>query len=139
MVPDTLGSQILRPHTDLLWFQALVFAALTFVAIAGVRNHIFGAAFLMGFSAARVVIIAIYVLTDRLYLVLSPQGFTEGKLFGPVNRRWEDVGNFRPGLLRVKFDRSAGTSTYLASNYGLSTKDLAALMQSWRQRRAEAA
>lgn len=97
------------------------------------------------------------LLTNRLFLELSADGFTVGTLFGARHHRWSEVKQFQVQWIRqmklVTYDwaplqngnaasslaRSLSYKGRIGADYGMSVDELAALMEQWRRRYSQAA
>ena len=106
---------------------------------------------------AGAVLSVLMLTTDRMYLFLTPSGFTARNLFNQKTYRWGEVEEFstfssrgnnwvvftlsREGKLRFtesglrKFNKAlGGGDDNLADTYGMSAEALADLMNQWRKR-----
>ena len=97
------------------------------------------------------------LVSNRLFLQLSADGFTVGSLFGARHHRWSEVKQFQVQWIRqmklVTYDwaplkngnaassvaRSLSYKGRIGADYGMGVDELAALMEQWRRRYGQAA
>ncbi len=145
---------VLRPNRlRYLLFMTLSAGFVTGGALMGREGNPIGWVSILFFGAG-VIVFFLLLLPGSAYLKLDPAGFTVCSLFRAHSTRWYEVDSFEVGSIRkrklVVFNFSnlhrghefarklssaiGGYEGGLPDTYGLLAKELAALMNDWRQR-----
>jgi hypothetical protein len=132
---------VLRPSK---WKWAAIFLACTVFASTGMLMIVVGV--VQGwlpvlFFGLGIPLSAVALFSSRLNLVLTADGFTFGTIWGSRTVRWADVNSFEARSIGrtklVSFETmSSGRQKigYLSETYGMSARELAEMMNTWRLR-----
>ncbi len=150
------GEVLLLPVRRGIWWLVLLCCAL-FVAIGVGMIHSeekLGGWLAVGFFGfGALVAVIVLFMAGRWYLFLSSEGLTQKMSFRTWSLRWSEVSEFQPVYMGVgmvafdligdaqrpsalrKFNRETfGFEAAIACEYGLKAKELAELLNEWRER-----
>jgi hypothetical protein len=134
------------------WFL-LVSAAFTVIGAFMIRDRAPTGWLVLLFFGASTIVFCVLLIPGSAYLKLRPASFTVCSLFRTSTTRWDAVDRFETGhvglrklvvfnysdsfrryeLARKISSTISGHEGALPETYGLSTEELAALMNEWRQ------